>query len=454
MTCRLIPSPISRLSHYRKPSYAAPDSMQIFLRWLREAGAHFSLLGIQSPRGGLRGVQARAPIRQGEVVLRAPLRCILTADTVQESEIARRMADSGVQLVNQQSKFAVFLLWEMRNPDSWWKPYIDILPASFADVPLFFNANELAWLNGSSSLELIRQTRQCLLEDYTRLRNSIRGFDSFSYDEFQWARVAVATRIFAFEIDGRQTQGMVPFADLLNHRKPAQVDYAFNNDARCFQMRSLTALRAGEAVHDSYGRKCNSRYFVNYGFAMLENQANEAVISIPTPGIHHPYQALLARVAEAADSSTCNFRVSTDIESARRLLSFLRILSADGSLSGTPRPVVAHDVCISPINRRNETSALDALADACVRTLRTFNTSVAEDEALLQTSHLSTNHRHAVMMRRGEKKVLHHYTRMAQVCSPFIQHPKMARGAMVRTLPPAAVPFAPYLKRVHAALPD
>jgi len=34
-------------------------------------------------------------------------------------------------------------------------------------------------------------------------------------------------------------------------------------------------------VFDSYGRKCNSRFLLNYGFIVEDNDMNEVAISIP-----------------------------------------------------------------------------------------------------------------------------------------------------------------------------
>ena len=34
-------------------------------------------------------------------------------------------------------------------------------------------------------------------------------------------------------------------------------------------------IKRGEQVYDSYGKKCNTRFLLNYGFINLENDANE-----------------------------------------------------------------------------------------------------------------------------------------------------------------------------------
>jgi hypothetical protein len=38
------------------------------------------------------------------------------------------------------------------------------------------------------------------------------------------------------------------------------------------------ALQRGDQVFDSYGQKCNSRFLVNYGFALEENEMDNEVI--------------------------------------------------------------------------------------------------------------------------------------------------------------------------------
>jgi hypothetical protein len=39
-----------------------------------------------------------------------------------------------------------------------------------------------------------------------------------------------------------------------------------------FVITSLRTIQRGDQVYDSYGRKCNSRFFVNYGFALDDNE--------------------------------------------------------------------------------------------------------------------------------------------------------------------------------------
>merc|ERR1712048_517204 len=106
------------------------------------------------------------------------------------------------------------------------------------------------------------------------------GYDRWSYDEFMWGRLVVITRIFGLLIDGVKTDGLVPMADMVNHRRPRETRWTFDQQKRGFVVSSLQYSPAGAQIYDSYGRKCNSRFFVNYGFALENNPDNEACIKI------------------------------------------------------------------------------------------------------------------------------------------------------------------------------
>eukprot|EP00493_Phyllostaurus_siculus_P012508 UN12691 len=45
----------------------------------------------------------------------------------------------------------------------------------------------------------------------------------------------------------------------------------------------MQSFNIGDQIYDSYGRKCNSRFFVNYGFALENNPDNECLLKITLP---------------------------------------------------------------------------------------------------------------------------------------------------------------------------
>lgn len=67
---------------------------------------------------------------------------------------------------------------------------------------------------------------------------------------------------------------------MLNHRRPKQTSWSYSDEKKGFVIESLEDIARGEQVYDSYGRKCNSRFFLNYGFIVLDNDANEVAIKL------------------------------------------------------------------------------------------------------------------------------------------------------------------------------
>lgn len=48
----------------------------------------------------------------------------------------------------------VALLYERQNPQSYWKPYLDIIPDEFPTIPLFWSDDELDLLRGTYAFGL------------------------------------------------------------------------------------------------------------------------------------------------------------------------------------------------------------------------------------------------------------------------------------------------------------
>lgn len=85
----------------------------------------------------------------------------------------------------------------------------------------------------------------------------------------------VASRIFGIQINGHKTDAFVAYADMLNHRRPRQTSWQYCDKRQGFIIEALEDIKRGEQIFDSYGKKCNTRFLLNYGFINLNNDGNE-----------------------------------------------------------------------------------------------------------------------------------------------------------------------------------
>lgn len=70
-------------------------------------------------------------------------------------------------------------------------------------------------------------------------------------------------------MDDIKTDALVPIADMLNHKMPKMTSWFYSEKDSIFYIQNgPERIFKGEEVTDSYGLKCNSRFLLNYGFAL------------------------------------------------------------------------------------------------------------------------------------------------------------------------------------------
>jgi histone-lysine N-methyltransferase SETD3 len=392
------------------------------LRWLDRGGARTGDLEVTRGEHGERGARARVDVHAGAPVITIPRRLLVTSEIARASEIGRAIASSGLEDVGAHTYLAAYLIEERSRPGSALRPYLDALPRSFPGIPLFFGPDELALLEGSFTRAKIEARRRSLRRDHRALRRRVPALASLRLGEFVWARLAVITRVFGLEIDGVKTEAMVPMADMLDHRAPPDTAWGYDEAAGAFVMTASRDLRAGEPVHDSYGRKGNGRFLVNYGFALEDNADDTAEVALAIP-TGDPLLAPKSRALGGADRAFQAPARALDPD-AQAMLSFLRIAHATAAeLDRLRADPSARARAVAPISARNEATALGALAAACEEALGRFPTTAEEDDAILRGAPLSRNARHCILTRRGEKKVLHHWVALARAAIPMLRMP-------------------------------
>ena len=69
-------------------------------------------------------------------------------------------------LCHSRAHRATVVLMPHVSSRSFYQPYYDILPESFDNFPIFWNKEKMAWLQGSTLVEEIRERRKNMRNDY------------------------------------------------------------------------------------------------------------------------------------------------------------------------------------------------------------------------------------------------------------------------------------------------
>mmetsp|Transcript_11752 Transcript_11752/g.31707 ORF Transcript_11752/g.31707 Transcript_11752/m.31707 type:complete len:514 (-) Transcript_11752:898-2439(-) len=409
------------------------EKMKIFENWLLDNNSKFPKLVMQKYDDEVRGVHAAEEIGPDESIIEIPLECLITVEMGKATDIGRAVLQSDLDLDAPKHVFLMlFMLIDRKNPTSHFKPYYDTLPPTLSNMPIFWSQEELALLEGSYLLVQVEERNTAIENDYKAICHLCPDFaDISTLDEFKWARMCVCSRNFGIVVDGVRTSAMVPYADMLNHYRPRETKWTYENHKRAFTITTLQSISVGAQVYDSYGQKCNHRFLLNYGFAIENNCEpdgfcpNEVPFKFDLPWQDEIFDAKSAFWVRDGHGKLIRVCVS-DNENTSFAFACLRVmvatkeefqaLSGAGGTGAVALPHTVKDIRF-PMSLRNEKAALTMFMGMINDKLAAYPRSLEEDKVLLAGDSLTpfSNERHAVIQVAGEKEVLEHYKTHCQV---------------------------------------
>lgn len=139
------------------------------LDWLAKGGSNYNKIKIRYYSADYRGVHAAKDIKKGEIILYVPKEQIITLEMAFASPVGKKMYEKGLRnrLISPKHSFlSCYIMQERRKPDSFWWPYMDVLPKNFSNFPIFFEDEDKKWLEGSPFLDQIHEKIEDIKADY------------------------------------------------------------------------------------------------------------------------------------------------------------------------------------------------------------------------------------------------------------------------------------------------
>ncbi|OMJ77692.1 hypothetical protein SteCoe_22638 [Stentor coeruleus] len=389
------------------------------IRWLADGGAIFPKIHIEFYSQDSRGVHCIRAIRKKECILYIPLTHIITLEVAQSSPIAQKMLANNLNLLSPKHCYlSTFIIQEKQKPDSFWAPYIRILPEHFQNFPIFFTEEEKEYLVGTSFIDLVNEKITDIKEDYNTICSVAQEFIEVSFEEFCRVRMAVSSRIFGMEIEKKSTDGFVPLADMLNHQKPKQTFWKFCQQRNGFIIEAEVDISKGQEVLDSYGIKCNSRFLLNYGFTLDDNDANEFPYLIKLSEDLPFYEEKLNFLK--AKSHVFRMLKDTSKPCLQEMLTYMRLIEIDDLefLNQVIDEFLDSDFFtqgkyLNAFSLSIEKKILQRLEKISNEYLQRYPNSIEEDEEALKNE-ATQNEKNCIVIRMGEKSILNYYLKMAQ----------------------------------------
>jgi hypothetical protein len=86
---------------------------------------------------------------------------------------------------------------------------------------------------------------------------------------------AYCSRIFSYDKNNINENGIVPYADLLNHSQNANTTWYYDNTKNVFVVEATENIKKKTEIYDSYGHKTNMQLLLYYGFTIKNNKLSE-----------------------------------------------------------------------------------------------------------------------------------------------------------------------------------
>ena len=412
-----------------------------FLQHLYRNNSYFPKVEIKFYTNDYRGVISNNDIIKYETIMSIPKECLITLELVLSKPYGKQISELMSHELNSPKHclLSCFLLFEENNP--LYKYYFDLLPKDFSNFPIFYTHDELEYLCGSPFLNLVINKKIDMQMDYNKLCEKVENFSQFSFDKFCKARCVISSRVFGITIHNVKTDALVPFADLLNHRRPRQTQWFYDDGKDSFIVQAIENIDKGSEIFDSYGKKTNARFLLNYGFSIENNETSEYSLTISSLDSswfgNWPLIELKKKLFKNEDFyKTFNLNINFQESQILELINFLRFLTFDGDVNYLQKVILSTKTTLNPdmsinyyffypINKSNEINVLKYLKYICEQALAKYPTSLTRDQQIYeerkQSSDFNFNYRNCLLLLMSEKNVLIYYKEFCVYCLELLK---------------------------------
>ncbi|CAG9836561.1 unnamed protein product [Diabrotica balteata] len=390
-----------------------------FSKWCKSNGAEFNGCNIESIEGFDLGLIANTEIPVSSLVISVPRKLILTVEIARKSELKTLLEKDPLLSSMTNVALAIFLLYEKFKSESFWKPYLDILPSTYTTV-LYFTVEELEELKGSPTLDLALHQMKSIARQYAYFYKLFHASsdpvcvlmrDKFTFEEYRWAVSTVMTRqnTIPSECHEGTVNALIPLWDMCNHIN-GTISTDYNPDLQRCECLALKDYQPGEQFFIFYGARTNADFFIHNGFVYENNEHDGYWIKLGISKSDPLQEKRVELLNKLNIQPTSNFFIKKGpLPIDGSLLAFVRIFNMNEEqlrhwLDNDRSDDVQYLECA--LDTSLEKKSWIFLQARLKLLLGIYKTTLDGDLKLLENKELSANRRLAIKMRATEKMVL------------------------------------------------
>jgi len=328
-----------------------------FNAWLEKNNVRYPNLEMHD-YGGEKGygMKCTTDIEDRSTLVEIPRSVMIKYEDTKVSYLGPLIRNNEMLYVMPNICLALYLHCEKFNPNTTYKPFIDMLPFEY-NTTLYFTPEELKPLKGSYALSSAINQYRSIVRQFCMVYQLLHGTqqksaiekiprearDNFTFDNYRWAVSAVTTR--QNKIPGsdccsgstcssqNSTLALIPLWDMFNHDDgPITTTYNDKKDqVECLAMRSF---KEGEQATICYGSRGNSDLLIHNGFLITDNPFDKVKIPFgisPKDPLYHKKLQLLSKFELKASHYFTIAAMHGTIPPSPHLIAFLRIFHMEAA---------------------------------------------------------------------------------------------------------------------------
>lgn len=392
-----------------------------FSNWFQTNGAELNGGEITHFDGYDLGIRVNTVVPKSSLVIAVPRKLMLSIESANQSILSNLISKDQILKNMPNVVLAIFLLIEKFKENSFWKPYLDILPKKYTTV-LYFTIDELEELKGSPTLEMALRQIKNICRQYAYFYKLFSTTDDavsklmkgrFTFVEYCWAVSTVMTRqnTIPSENGDHMINALIPLWDLCNHTN-GTISTNYNPELNRSECLALRDFNSGEQLFIFYGARSNADLFIHNGFVYENNEHDSYWIRL---GISKsdPLQNKRIELLKMLSLSNTNdffIKKATQQPIDGKLLAFLRIFNMNEEqlehwLENGKSADLQYIECA--LDTTLEKKAWTFLQTRLKLLLTAYKTTTEEDKKLLvEDKQMTPNKQLAIRMRLTEKLII------------------------------------------------
>lgn len=381
-----------------------------------------------------RGLVARRKIDEFEDLAKVPLEACIYPESVRKEwgDLLPKELYSGM------TPLALYLMNEkFNNPDSFWKPYLDILPEKDEiDAAVFWDPKELeSLLDGSPIVNQSIAFRKSLTNEFLALKELVFDKDperwpssAFNLETWEWAYANIVSRSVKVKFqDMDEFLAMVPFVDLINHNPLTETNIKgvkegyevplLREQDRYVRVKADKFYEEFEQIYVSYGDKSNAQLLMFYGFSLERNARDFMEINVEGMLDDDPLGEAKTRFLQSKGFLKKAYPLYRDRYTGE-MMAFLRLLHVKQEDLRLPEEPTMNEILneLAELNLLRawgelpERAAMLTLKVMCEELQSKYETTLEQDEDVINDRTtfelLPKRQRMALRVRFGEKMIL------------------------------------------------